>query len=75
MKIQRYTQKQQEEEFTHQLAYEEWLRDNVKEPTNSEINKMEKVYSKSNIAKNPISHIYPLIHPINQIQFQPLQGA
>ena len=75
MKIQRHTEQQQEEEFIHQLDYEEWLRDNVKEPTSKEVKEMEAVYCNSFILKNPISHIYPLIHPINQIQFQPLKGA
>jgi len=75
MKIQRYTEQQQVEEFTHQLAYDEWLRDNVKELTSKEVKEMEAVYCNSFILKNPISHIYPLVHPINQIQFQPLKGA
>lgn len=51
MKMNNYTMQQQEQKFEQDLNYEEWLRDNFKEPTSDELDNMEKVFCKSFILK------------------------
>ncbi len=51
-------------------GYEEWLNQTTKEPADNEVNNMEKEYCKSYILK---SHKH--LHPLNNINYQPLQGA
>ena len=64
-----FTVQQQEYQFIKDLDYEEWLRDNNPQPTNDELNNMEKVFCKSTVLKKS-SH-----SPINTFNYQPLQGA
>ncbi len=41
--------------FMHNLAYEEWLREFIKQPNNEELNQMENdLNSANNISYNPI---------------------
>ena len=59
---------QKENQFKQNLSYEEWLKIHKPEPTNDELNDMEKVFCKATILK---SNSYP--H--NNYNYQPLQGA
>ena len=65
-----FQMEQQEDEFSKNLSYEEWLRDNLQPLTIAELNKMEKQH-KAFIIKKP--SIFP--YPINTYNYQPLQGA
>lgn len=72
MKMNSQTLKDKENKFEQDLDYEEWLKDNNKEPTNIELNDMEKTYkvfSKSIVLKSSFHN------PINTYNYQPLQGA
>jgi len=51
--------KRQLNQFEQDLGYEEWLRDNAFNPTEEELNSMEKEFS---------------INPIKTLYYQPLQG-
>ena len=58
MKINNFTMQQQEKSFEEYLGYEEWLRDNLKAPSEDEINNMDRVFYSSTILKksfNPIN--------------------
>ncbi|MDD2697472.1 MAG: hypothetical protein PHF17_01590 [Arcobacteraceae bacterium] len=70
MKMNTFQMEQQEDEFSKNLSYEEWLRDNLQPLTIAELNKMEKQH-KAFIIKKP--SIFP--YPINTYNYQPLQGA
>ena len=70
MKMNNYQTTQKEDEFSQNLSYEEWLRDNLGEPTNNDLNKMEREH-KVFIIKKP--SIFP--YPINTYNYQPLKGA
>jgi hypothetical protein len=69
MKINNYTQKQQEQEFEQYIGYEEWLRDNLTPLSENDINNMDRVFCKSKILKSSS------LNPINTLNYQPLQGA
>jgi hypothetical protein len=70
MKMNTFSQKQKEDDFSHNLSYEEWLRDNLGDPTNNDINQMERGY-KAFIIKKP--SVFPF--SINTYNYQPLKGA
>ena len=59
---------QQEKSFEEYLGYEEWLRDNLKAPSEDEINDMDRVFCSSTILKKSFN-------PINTLNYQPLQGV
>lgn len=69
MKVNSLTQQQTENKFVQNLSYEEYLRDNDKEPNSDELNDMEKVFCKSCILKKSS------LTPVNTFHYQPLQGA
>ncbi len=70
MKMNTFQMEQQEDEFSKNLSYEEWLRDNLQPLTIAELNKMEKQH-KAFIIKKP--SLFP--YPINTYNYQPLKGA
>jgi hypothetical protein len=70
MKMNNCQTTQQAKEFEQNLFYEEWLRDNLAEPTNNDLNRMERE-QKVFIIKKP--SIFP--YPINTLHYQPLKGA
>lgn len=70
MKMNNYQTTQQLKEFEQNLSYEEWLRDNLAEPTNNDLNQMERE-NKVFIIKKP--SIFP--YSINTLHYQPLKGA
>jgi hypothetical protein len=70
MKMNNCQTNQQAKEFEQNLSYEEWLRDNLAEPTNNDLNRMERE-QKVFIIKKP--SIFP--YPINTLHYQPLKGA
>ena len=57
---------QQEKRFEEYLGYEEWLRDNLKAPSEDELNHMEQSIKRSSTLSK---------HIINNLHYQPLQGA
>ena len=69
MKMNTHTLQQQEDKFKQDLDYEEWLRYNNPEPTNKELNEMEKVLCNFSILKSSS------FNPINTFNYQPPQGA
>ena len=66
MKINNFTMQQQEKSFEEYLGYEEWLRDNLKAPSEDELNHMEQSIKRSSTLNK---------HIINNLHYQPLQGA
>jgi len=68
MKINNFTMQQQEKSFEEYLGYEEWLRDNLKAPSEDEINNMDRVFCSSTILKKSFN-------PINTLNYKPLQGV
>jgi len=71
-KIKEHLMLQQEREFELDLSYAEWLRDNVTEPTEEELNKMEQDLSnKPHFVRNQIITQQHL----NNINYTPKQGA
>lgn len=50
----------QEQEFELELSYQEWLRDNVTEPSEDELNEMEEEFSNSSTLSNRIITHKPL---------------
>lgn len=60
-KIKEQMMQEQEEEFELELSYQEWLRDNIDEPSESELDEMEQDFlTKSNFARNRIITQRPL---------------
>lgn len=59
---------EKEQQFEHDLAYQEYLKITHKEPTEDELNDMEKVFCKATIIKDHKK-------PLNNLDYQPLQGA
>ena len=59
------------EEFELELSYQEWLRDNVIEPTTKELDEMEEDFIKSSTVKNRIIALQSL----NNIYYNPKYGA
>ena len=57
---------QQEKSFEEYIGYEEWLRDNLKAPSEDELNHMEQSIKRSSTLNK---------HIINNLHYQPLQGA
>ena len=66
MKMNNFTYIQQEKSFEEYLGYEEWLRDNLKAPSEDELNHMEQSIKGSSTLNK---------HIINNLHYQPLQGA
>jgi len=62
----------QQEEWELDLSYAEWLRDNIEEPSEEELNKMEQdLLNKSHFVSNRIiAHKH-----LNNINYTPKQGA
>lgn len=48
-KLSEFYMKQLDDEFAFELAYQEWLRDNCKEPREFEIQQMEQDFKKSSL--------------------------
>lgn len=67
MKVNQMYLNKKAKEFEMDLSYLEWLECNM-DLTSDDIDNMERIHCKANILKNHK-------HPVNQIQFQPLQGA
>lgn len=65
MKVKEQLQKQQEKDDAVDWSFAEWLDHFRKEPTNDELNDMEK-------QSNDKRRFY---HPLNNPNYQPLQGA
>lgn len=65
MKVKEHQQKQLKQEFEENLSFQEWLDYFSKEPNTKELDEMEK-QSKST------RRFY---HPLNNTNYQPLQGA
>ena len=63
--------RQQEEEFELDLSYQEWLRDNLLEPSDDELNEMEEDFIKSS---NRCNHILSDI-ALNNTDYNPAEGA
>ncbi len=63
----------QQEEWELALSYAEWLRDNIEEPSEEELNKMEQDYlqKQSHFVSNRIIAQQHL----NNINYTPKQGA
>ncbi len=57
---------QQDKEFELDLGYEEWLKDNFKEPREDEINRMERRLDKP---------FFLSTKPLNNETYNPLKGA
>ncbi len=71
-KIKEHLMLQQEQEFELDLSYAEWLRDNIEEPTEKELNKMEQdLLNKPHFVSNRIITQQHL----NNINYTPQQGA
>ena len=66
MEINEYSQQKKQKEFEQDLSFQEWLNYFQKEPTDKELNAMEKYMSKSHKQYH---------HPLNNINYHPLQGA
>ena len=66
MEINEYSQQKKQKEFEQDLSFQEWLNYFQKEPTDKELNAMEKDISRSH-------RKYQI--PFNNINYQPLQGA
>jgi len=60
---------EQENEFELELSYQEWIRDNIQEPSESELDEMEHDFStKPHFVSNRI-----ITHrPLNNTDYQPL---
>ena len=71
MKINTLNLQQQEDKFSQNLEYEEWLRYNNPEPTAIELENMNKVFCKNNILKQS----FYTKHSINKYNYHELQGA
>lgn len=66
MKVNQLHQQEQEKTFEEELSFAEWLDYFQKEPTTQELNAMEKYMSKTHKQYH---------HPLNNTNYQPLQGA
>lgn len=71
MKVKDALMRQQEMMFEMELSYREWLRDNFTEPSEEEINDMERDFYKSLTAGNKIISCRPL----NNQNYDPIIGA
>lgn len=71
MKVKDALMRQQEMMFEMELSYREWLRDNFTEPSEEEINDMERDFYKSLTAGNKIISCRPL----NNENYNPIIGA
>ena len=65
MKIKEHQQRQLQQAFQEELSFQEWLDYFSSEPTSKELDEMEK-QSKST---------RKFYHPLNNTNYQPLQGA
>ena len=71
-KVKDMYKRQQEQEFELDLSYQEWLRNNLMEPSESGINEMEEDFlSKSS---NRFNHILSDI-ALNNTNYDPVKGA
>lgn len=60
-KVKEQMMHEQEQEFEFELSYQEWLRDNIAEPTSNELDEMEQdLLNKSHFCKNRIITQQPL---------------
>ena len=71
MKYKEFYYKQLEDDFELDLSYQEWLMDNFSEPSEAELDEMEKSFKKPTSAENRI-----IAHkPLNNYNYEPKQGA
>ncbi len=68
-KVKEHYMKMQEEEFELNLSYSEWCRDNLNEPSESEINEMEEefLWKPSAVSNRILSDI-----ALNNSSYQPI---
>ncbi len=71
MKVKDKYMQEQEEEFELDLAYEEWLRDNFKEPNAVEILDM----ARENLSYESFMEMQWAVCAKNNIYYKPKQGA
>ena len=71
MKYKEFYYKQLEDDFELDLSYQEWLMDNYSEPSEAELDEMEKSFKKPTSAENRIIAQKPL----NNYNYEPKQGA
>ena len=65
-------EQEKQDEFELDLSYQEWLRDNLMEPSESEINEMEEDFlSKSS---NRCNHIVSDV-ALNNTDYNPVEGV
>ena len=62
----------QQEEWELDLSYAEWLRDNIEEPSEEELNKMEQDLSNKS---HFVSNLIITQQHLNNINYTPKQGA
>ena len=71
-KIKEQMMLEQEQEFELELSYQEWLRDNFSEPSESDVNEMEQDFiTKPHFVENQILSESSLNNP----NYDPLRGA
>lgn len=68
MKVHNQLQTQIEDKFKHDLAYAEYLRTSIKEPSEDELNTMKSVMCKAQVIKGNKT-------ALNNLHYQPLQRA
>ncbi len=68
-KVKEHYMKMQEEEFELDLSYQEWLMENIQEPSESEINEMEEqfLWNSSNRCNRILSDI-----ALNNTDYNPI---
>ena len=71
MKVKDLMIQEQQDKFELDLSYQEWLRDNLMEPSENELNEMEEDFNKSSAVSNRIiTHKH-----LNNINYDPTIGA
>ena len=70
MKVNTQSMLDNEKQFEQDLSYSEYLKETNPPLSSDELDDMEKVYCKARILK-PNKHL----HPLNNLNYQPLQGA
>jgi len=66
MRVKEQLQKQQEKAFQEELSFAQWLNHFMDEPSNEELDAMEKEFTKKQLYK---------LQPSNNPYYFPLQGA
>jgi len=70
-KIKEHYMQEQQERFEQDLSYGEWLRDNIDEPSEVELNLMEEdLRESSNLSSQIITYI-----PLNNPNYNPFKGS